>query len=183
MTKRTTLIFAAALAIGVVFVVHALDFPGSVPRFEKLSGGGVLLDAVPSFNVDDVYRRLSDYGQQGRDSYRFRNVTVDVLLPLSVLPLLFLITRQAVERSQRKRLFRGFLFALPFAYVVLDFAENAQVLFLLNNYPRRIDAVAGILPYVTSLKRAASLLAIFVPLAMLAFQFFRSRQLAHAAAR
>ena len=183
MTKRTRLVFAAVLAVGVVFAVHTVDFPGSVPRFEKLSGGGVLLDAVPSFNVDDVYERLSGYGEQGRDGYSFRNKTVDVLLPLSVLPLLFLLTRHAVTRSQPRHLFRGLLFALPFAYVVFDFAENAQVLLLLNNYPRRMDVMAAILPYVTSVKRVASILAIFVPSAIVAFRFLRARRSAHAVAR
>jgi hypothetical protein len=43
MTTRTAFVLAAVLAVGLVFAVHALDFPGSVPRFEKLSGGGVLL--------------------------------------------------------------------------------------------------------------------------------------------
>ena len=180
MTKRTRLVFATVLAVIVVFAVHAVDFPGSVPRFEKLSRGGVLLDAVPSFNVDDVYRRLSDYGEQGRASYSFRNVTVDVLLPLSVLPLLFLLARLADPGVQRKHLLRGLLLALPFAYVLFDFAENAQVLFLLDSYPRRMEVIAGVLPYVTSVKRLASLLAIFVPLSILVFRFLRAKRLAHA---
>ena len=38
---------------------------------------------------------------------------------------------------------------------------------LLHHYPERLDALAGILPYATIVKRLASLLAIAVPLTML----------------
>lgn len=55
LTKPATFMFATLLAVVVVFSVHALDFPGSVPRFQRVSGGGILLDAVPAFTVDDVY--------------------------------------------------------------------------------------------------------------------------------
>ena len=77
----------------VVVAVHAFDFPGSVPRLERVSGGGVLLDAVPAFSVDDVYGRLASYGEEGRASYAFRNLTVDVLPPLSMLPSVVFTSR------------------------------------------------------------------------------------------
>lgn len=89
MTKRLTFLLAFIFAFLVVFAIHFLNFLGSVPRFKELSGGGVLLDQTPSFNVDAVYQRLGDYGETGRKSYRFRNLTVDIILPLSLLPFLF----------------------------------------------------------------------------------------------
>jgi len=73
----------------VVFVVHFVDFPGSVPNFRDVSGGGTLLDASPAFTADGVYQRLAAHGEEGRQNYSFRNITVDILLPLSVLPFLF----------------------------------------------------------------------------------------------
>ena len=97
--RRHTLLIATVVAVTVVVAVHTLDFPGSVPRFEKISGGGVLLDAVPAFSVDDVYARLAGYGEEGRAGYAFRNLTVDVLLPLSMLPFLFLVIWRGSRRK------------------------------------------------------------------------------------
>jgi hypothetical protein len=57
--------------------------------------------------------------------------------------------------------------ALPFAYVILDLVENAAVLGLLAAYPERVRLLAAGLPYVTILKRAASLLTLVVPLMLL----------------
>lgn len=175
MTKHRTFLFAFVLALLVVFAVHSLDFPGSVPRFKEMSGGGVLLDQSPSFTVDATYKRLSDYGEEGRKEYAFRNVTVDILLPLSLLPFLFLLMFRALASLQVNRSLRVLLLSLPLVYVIFDLVENAAVLVLLHNYPRRMDAVAGLLPYVTSVKRAASLLAIFVPLGIFGIQFLRRK--------
>ncbi|KAA5542054.1 MULTISPECIES: hypothetical protein [Adhaeribacter] len=175
MTKNSTLAFATAWAFLVVFAIHFLDFPGSVPRFLELSNGGILLDQVPSFTVEATYQRLSDYEEEGRKSYAFRNLTVDILLPLSVLPFLFVLMLRAVTSLQLNRSLRVLLISLPFTYVIFDFAENVAVLVLLNNYPQRMHLLAGILPYVTSVKRAASLLALFVPLVIMGVRFLLSR--------
>lgn len=175
MRKLRTLLLAFVWAFLVVFAVHFLDFPGSVPRFKEVSGGGVLLDQVPSFTEDAIYKRLSDYGEEGRKSYTFRNVTVDMALPLSLLPFLLVLMLHAVKSFDLNPIVRVLLFSLPFAYVILDVAENAAVLILLFHYPERMHVVAGLLPYVTSIKRVASLLAIFVPLVFLGFRFVRGR--------
>jgi hypothetical protein len=84
MTTQKTFVIAGVWALLVVLAVHFLQFPGSVPDFTRASGGGVLLDASPAFTPDATFERLAAYGEAGRQNYSFRNVTVDVLLPLSV---------------------------------------------------------------------------------------------------
>jgi formate-dependent nitrite reductase membrane component NrfD len=71
---------------------------------------------------------------------------------------------------------RGVVLSLPIAYVVFDLIENASVLVLLANYPERMNALAASLPYTTLVKRAASLLALVIPLVMLGFRFIRPRR-------
>jgi hypothetical protein len=63
---------------------------------------------------------------------------------------------------------------------MFDLLENSIVLVLLRNYPERLDMLAGSLPYATIVKRAASLLAIAVPLTMLGFNSVRRRAAARA---
>lgn len=164
MKNRVLFVLALLVAVLVVFAVHSLDFPGSVPNFERLSGGGVLLDVKPSFSEAATYQRLSGYGEQGRTNYAFRNLTVDILLPLAVFPALFLLMLHALEGSSIGRVPRACLLALPLLYVVFDFAENGSVLALLAHFPDRLHFLAGVLPYLTVVKRAASLLALAIPL-------------------
>jgi hypothetical protein len=158
------LALAVVVAAIVVFAVHALDFPGSVPDFVRSSGGGALLDVKPSFSVEATYQRLAAYGVEGRNNYAFRNVTIDVLLPLAVLPALFLLMLHATTHFPGRSLAKALLLSLPFAYVVFDFAENGVVLALLGSFPERMRLLAEVLPYLTVIKRAASLLALGVPL-------------------
>jgi len=155
--------------------VHLLEFPGSVPDFEKKSGGGVLLDAKPSFSEDGVYDRLEAYGELGRRNYAFRNATVDVLLPFSVLPFLVLLMRDSIRRLHFRRATQVVLLSLPLVYVIFDLAENGSVLVLLARYPERLTFFAAVLPYLTVIKRGASLLAIAVPIFALAVVFLRQR--------
>jgi hypothetical protein len=174
-TNPRILLATFVLALIVALAVHLLEFPGSVPDFEKQSAGGVLLDAKPSFSEDGIYDRIEGYGERGRANYAFRNVTVDILLPLSVLPFLILLMRDSTRRLQPRRATQTLLLSLPIAYVVFDLAENASVLVLLAQYPERLTFLAAVLPYLTVVKRGASLLAIAIPLVILALVFFRRR--------
>jgi hypothetical protein len=177
-------LFLATLAgaVGVVVAVHVSDFRGSVRNFERESGGGVLLDVRPAFSEDAVYARLDGYGAAGRSNYAFRNRTIDLLLPLSVLPFLMLLARRAASRGSLRDAAGALLLSFPIAYVLFDLAENALVLALLAQYPDRLTVAAVILPYVTVVKRGASLLAIVVPLAVLSYAALRSRRLVKAEA-
>ncbi len=175
MTGHRVLGLTFLVAFLVVFSVHALDFHGSVPNFVKASRGGVLLDIKPAFDEADLYARLEAYGEQGRKIYSFRNVTVDAVLPLSLLPFLFLFMREALKVMDLGRLPTALLLSMPIAYVVFDFAENAAVLGLLARFPNRIHFLAAVLPYLTVVKRTASILALLIPFAVLTFAFVRGR--------
>ena len=175
LTENQGLGAAFLLAFLVVVAIHALDFYGSVPDFRKRSGGGTLLDIKPALSEAELYRRLSDYGVDGRKVYAFRNRTVDVVLPLGVLPFLVLFMLKASRAVRAGRLPQALLLSLPFTYVVFDFAENAAVLALLARYPERDPSLALVLPYLTLIKRAASILALVVPAAILSVGFLRRR--------
>lgn len=172
--NRKLFVAAFLWAIFVVLAVHLLQFPGSVPDFERASGGGELLDVKPSFSVDATYSRLEQYGEGGRRNYFWRNLSVDVILPLSLLPFLYLLMRRASSRLSLGRMARASLLSIPLAYVGFDLAENALVLALLASYPHRLTTLAAVLPLLTVIKRVASLLTIFVPLLILAFAGFRT---------
>jgi hypothetical protein len=173
MTNRKLFIVALLGAVLLVFAVHFLDFPGSVPNFKKVSGGGTLLDVKPSFSEEEIYQRFAGYGEEGRNNYAFRNRTVDVLLPLGVLPFLFLLMLHAVKRLGLDRMPRTFLLSLPFVYLLFDLAENGSVLALLSNFPDRMPLLANVLPYLTAVKRSASLLALVIPLLIFGYLLVR----------
>jgi hypothetical protein len=173
MMGRKLFIASLLWALLIFLVVHFSALPGSVPAFVEASGGGVLLDASPSFSPDDLYHRLEDYGEQGRRNYFFRNLTTDILLPLSLLPFLYLLMLHALARVNMVNSVRIGLLCLPFIYVIFDFAENAAVLALLSNFPKRTDPIATTLPYLTAIKRIASVLSLIIPISIYALFLVR----------
>lgn len=165
------LLWAAFVAVA----VHALDFPGSVRDFQKQSGGGTLLDVSPSFSEEATYARLEAFGERGRKNYLFRNLTVDILLPLSVVPFLFLLMQRSIRAVPLRRATRLLLLSIPLAYVVFDLVENGLVIALLSAFPDRLRLVTAALPFITVVKRAASMLALAIPLVILLFASIRGR--------
>ncbi|HYX35096.1 MAG TPA: hypothetical protein VE954_18520 [Oligoflexus sp.] len=148
-------IFYASLiwALLMFFAIHFLKFPGSVPDFEEASGGGALFDNAMEFSADGIYQRLESFGDKGRENYRFRNLSTDLILPLSLFPFLFLWMRRSTERFMSKPAIRRLLLSLPLMYVVFDFIENVLVVVLIDHYPQHFDGLASTLAYVTILKR------------------------------
>lgn len=175
MMNRKLFALAFAGALLVFIAAHFLDFPGSVPDFVKKSGGGVLLDMRPEFSEDAMYERLNAYGETGRANYAFRNVTVDVLLPLGLLPFLLMLMLRALNKTSLGNVMRAILLSLPIAYVLLDLAENGSVLAILASFPERLHLTSAFLPYLTVIKRAASLLSLLLPLLILASAFARDQ--------
>ena len=167
--------FLGAFIVGliVVLTVHSVEFPGSVPNVRKESRGGVLLDVKPAFTEAAIYSRFEAYGETGRQNYIFRNLTVDIVLPLSLLPLLWLLMSHTVALFRLGNALRMFLLSMPIAVVIFDLAENASVVVMLANYPERLTSLASVLPYLTVIKRTAFMAALFAPGFILALALLR----------
>lgn len=113
---RRGLFALSFLAAAIVFVAaHFLDFPGSVPDFVNVSGGGILLDMKPEFSEDALYARLENFGEPGRANYAFRLVTVDLVLPLALLPFLLMMMWKTARRISFPKTIRVILLSLPVA--------------------------------------------------------------------
>lgn len=148
--------------ISIFVAIHFLSFAGSVPYFVQITGGQSLFDQVIPHSTEEVYERLSSFGAEGRREYVFRNLTTDILLPFSILPLLLLGIRRLARRFDLRAL-GPVLFILPFAYVILDMIENFIVIWLIVNFPEQQLRLAEALPIVTLVKRVS----VFVPLVSL----------------
>ncbi len=157
------------LALAVVVGIHSFNFRGSVPHFRKITGNQVLLDIKPSFNHEETYKRLDAFGIEGRELYKYRLLTADVVLPLSVFWFLVLFMSKATDKFAFRRNIKGILHALPFGFLIFDLAENISIYAMIFNYPERTPLLATILPYFTVVKRVSSLGAIFIPLALLIY--------------
>lgn len=155
-------------ALLMFFVIHFLHFPGSLPDFREASGGGALFDNAIAYTPQEVYQRLDAFGERGRDNYLFRNLTVDMLLPLSLFPFLYLWMRRSTQNLGSVSLRHGFL-ALPWIYLIFDIIENLIVVALIRQFPMEMPSLASVLPYVTLLKRLGVFSSLIIALTRLSF--------------
>jgi uncharacterized membrane protein YhaH (DUF805 family) len=153
-------LLSVLVALTTVFVIHAGNFPGSVPRFRQLSGGE-LFDTKIAVSSKDVLQRIEGFGDKGRAEYLFRNVTTDIALPLSVIPMLIVCTRQWRNRLRSRILQISFAFA-PLVYLVFDLAENLVVYLLIAKHPDFNETSAEILPWLTIVKRIGAFTSLAV---------------------
>ncbi len=174
MKKHLPLLLALVLGLFAFVAVHFLTFPGSVPHFRAASNGGALLDTHPEFTADGVYRRMEAFGADGRAVYAFRVFTVDLLFPLALMPL-FLLSMAAAIRTGVAPSFLAPLRFAPWIFLIFDLAENTTIRILLAQYPERLDSLAGVLGFVSAIKRIGMLSSLLFPIVVGVIAALRGR--------
>jgi hypothetical protein len=168
------LLLSLGLFAAVFAATHVLKFPGSVAHFIEVTGGQSILDLSPSFSSDEVYRRLDAMGEAGRSAYLRLIWTVDVLFPLVALYFLLTLARVAERTAAPGRPLGTLLFALPLVYFSFDLLENVSVLALIVYFPAQLPMVGSTLGVLTVIKRTSMMLALTVPLLLVAWTRIRA---------
>jgi hypothetical protein len=132
-------VILTALALSACVVENTFDFVGSVPYFERISGGLGILDLLPLPNPERAHRALESLGADGRRQYALLLLTFDVVFPL----LLALVFRAWLGNRLRW---------LPWATLGLDYAENLVCGVLLATFPHESVALAALAGVLTALK-------------------------------
>jgi hypothetical protein len=140
------------LLLAVFFVFNVGLVPVASRHLESLSSGVGLLDARLAYTPDEAYTSLAAYGEAGRRFYLLTALTLDVLYPV-VYTLFFSLTivfclRQALPPAHTLQ--RAAL--LPWVGMLADLAENAGIVWLLLNYPHRLDGLATLASTFTTIK-------------------------------
>lgn len=162
-------IVALAGALTVFALTHLLPLPGTVQGVMSRNGGQTILDLQPQFTADGVYQRLADFGEDGRDAYFRMMLSMDILFPLAFTTFLVLWARYVVSRADPGPSLRRLLPLLPLGYLIADVAENLSIAWLIQAYPSRHDGLAGVLGYMTVVKRVCMIAALFSSLALTAW--------------
>jgi hypothetical protein len=110
------------------------------------------------YSPQEVHDLLHNIGPNGRETYAFTAVTLDLLFPLTFGTLMVFIT----VRNYPKNIGRKLLW-LPVIVVALDLLENAFIVYFTMSYvPGELPALAGVASVVTMAKWAFGLLGFLV---------------------
>lgn len=167
MTRPRSVLIAFSAVVVVFVITHALKFPGSLAYLMEATGGQKILDMQASFSSAETYRRLEAMGELGRRMYLRTVLTIDLVFPLTVFVFFSVLARFTTEKLGLRPALSKALHVMPWAYLVLDFIENAIVLALLWHFPERLELLGGVIGYFTRGKRIAMMVSMFLPPALL----------------
>lgn len=128
---KKVLIFA--LITSIVYLIMPIV---TMPIVNRFTNGMKILDLLPGgFNFEYVITLFNTLGEEGRHSYLFYQIPVDM-----VFPLLLAITNCLLISFFLKKLdlFRApviYLCFLPLISGVADYSENIGIIIMLNQFP------------------------------------------------
>lgn len=145
----------SVLIIFLIAVVgfNVILFPWRAGRMQDLAGRPVgIMDTMYAYNPNQAYDKISLYGDAGRPFYALTELTIDLVYPILYNLLLSLtmtlVFRQAVAGDSALQKLR----CLPFVVWACDYAENACITILLYSYPQRLDALAWVTSFFSTIK-------------------------------
>ncbi len=150
-TVRGLLWPLAALVVLFIFT-HVVAGHGGAKAVEEAMQGQPIFDQRASFAATEVYERIQAFGAAGRDAYKRMTYTTDLVFPCVLFTFLVQLARFVSERSTSSKWLRALTLALPAAWLLSDFVENAVVFHLLSDFPMQHAGPAGVLGIITSIK-------------------------------
>lgn len=138
-------------------IVYAIMLTITIPKVMSYAGGMKLLDMIPTgYNAGYVNSLLNALGSEGRNTYLFQQIPIDL-----IYPFLFGITYCLLYAFIMKKLNKldSFLFYLCFIPVfagLFDYLENIGIITLLKGYPENITTMSKITSIFSVLKSSLS---------------------------
>ncbi len=168
---KGTLVLGSFVLFAIVFVTtHFFELPASSKAVSTALGGAKIFDKSPSFSSDEVYQRMSQFPEAGIYLYKRFTHSIDILFPLALFGFLLLLSKYLTQRLQANQIVIRLLTALPMIWLGSDMIENGIIFYLLNEFPKRHNLLAGILGYLTITKFAFLLLSVSLPALMTTVQ-------------
>lgn len=135
---------------------------------EKLiqyAGQNPVLDLKLYYSADEAYSCLESLGPEGRMYYGFFEKIVDPIYMIMYSLLLVFSVAFLVRKRKMEAKWQALVF-LPFLVGLMDFAENACIIRMLQEFPKRNYMLVNIGSAFTTLKWVSSLFAI-LPIVLL----------------
>lgn len=128
--KKVLLLFIVAN------IVYALMLTITIPNVMGHAEGMKLLDMMPmGYDLEYVSALFEALGQEGRESYLYRQIPMDMLYPLLFGISFSLLLAYFLNKLNRLKAPFLYLCLLPLLAGAADYAENIGIITMLTDYP------------------------------------------------
>ncbi len=150
--KRVLFFFFAANA------VYAVMLFITIPLLTKFSGGMRLLDmSRGGYDADYVNTLFSALGKEGRDTYLFIQIPVDMIYPFLSGIAYCLVLAYFLDRLGKFNSFLFYVCLLPLVSALFDYSENIGIISMLRSYPNTPSWLAQTTSTFTMLKTSIAM--------------------------
>jgi hypothetical protein len=142
------------LFLGTYALLNYTTLPFSIPSLQEASGGKTILNVLPHYDSAVAYEHIQSYSSEAVDIY-YRILLIDVLalIPIYVMFLsTSLLHAGLLVLRRRGQLLLHILAVLPLVAAVLNLCEDGIIVYLIEAYPHRHDALATLCGFITTAK-------------------------------
>ena len=124
------------LLVIVTSIVYLIMPIVTMPIVNQFTNGMKILDLLPGgFNFEYVITLFNTIGEEGRHSYLFYQIPVDMVFPLLLAITSCLLISFFLKKLDLFKTPVIYLCFLPFIGGIADYAENIGVIIMLTQYP------------------------------------------------
>jgi len=117
-------------------VVYVFMLTVTIPKTMEFSNGMKLLDMLPmGYDFNYVDQLCNTLGEIGRKTYLSNQIPVDMVYPLLFGISYCLVLAYFLNKLNKLKTPLAYLCLLPFLAGAMDYAENIEIIALLNSYP------------------------------------------------
>lgn len=167
--SASKLFYAFFIFLLVFITTHFYEVPFGSKQISRLLDGQEIFDKKPLFTSQAVYAKIASFPEFGIEAYKVFTYTIDIIFPISFFFFLLTLAQFIVRRVKIPKLLQTSILILPVLWIASDIIENVIIYSLLSSYPNRLDVLAGMLGYVSSVKFGLLFLSIIAPLASYIF--------------
>ena len=138
-------------------IVYAIMLTITIPKVMSYAGGMKLLDMMPTgYNADYVNSLLNALGSEGRDTYLFRQIPIDLIYPFLFGTTYCLLYAFILKKLSKLDSFLFYLCFIPVFAGLFDYLENIGIITLLKGYPENTTTMSRITSVFSVLKSTLS---------------------------
>ncbi|NLR74938.1 hypothetical protein [Leeia aquatica] len=153
-SRGPQLILLLGLFLTAYLLLNATHLPLSIPAYRDANGGYTILNLLPFYDADTAYRYLQQLTPQAITIYR-NIVLMDALWLIPAYTLLFSLgirhASQWRSGGHSGRVWQS-LSLLPWLAALLNYIEDAMILYLMQEFPQRHLALATLCGGLTTSK-------------------------------
>jgi hypothetical protein len=117
-------------------IIYTIMMTITIPKVMSYSGGMKILDMMPTgYNIAYVNALLTTLGEEGRNTYLYNQIPLDLIYPLLFGASLCLILAYILRKLEKLEGHLYYVCLLPLFAALFDYCENIGVIAMLNSYP------------------------------------------------